>query len=346
MRLLTAVCLLAYLLIDSGGALLRAREAIALWASSVAPSLFPFLALLPALTDEAALVIYEKLFGKCMKKLFRISGACAAPCLIGMIAGSPAGSVATLRAYRSGAVSRRDARVLTALSTGAGPVFIISSVGGGMMNDVSKGVKLFLCAWISSLITAFLVSRVCTEGENAFSGGGKSADAPGAIREAVLGVLTVAGYMTVFRVFAGGLPETVYAFFEISGGCAAAASENDFVLACAVTGFGGIFKKLTKHFGRVHILMDTYTLFAAKISKFKNPINDVGVTTVYGLDDPKILEENTDVKFIKEHEMTPDVLINELKGMEKSVFKRVFAGKFSKKLYRLYEFTGSSAYGR
>lgn len=240
MRLLTAVCLLAYLLIDSGGALLRAREAMALWASSVAPSLFPFLALLPALTDEAALVIYEKLFGKCMKKLFRISGACAAPCLIGMIAGSPAGSVATLRAYRSGAVSRRDARVLTALSTGAGPVFIISSVGGGMMNDVSKGVKLFLCAWISSLITAFLVSRVCTEGETAFSGGGKNADAPGAIREAVLGVLTVAGYMTVFRVFAGGLPETVYAFFEISGGCAAAASKNDFVLACAVTGFGGV----------------------------------------------------------------------------------------------------------
>ena len=107
-----------------------------------------------------------------------------------------------------------------------------------------------------------------------------------------------------------------------------------------------LFEKLSKHFGRVHILMDTYTLFAAKMSKFKNPINDVGVTTVYGLDDPKILEENTDVKFIKEHEMTPDVLINELKGIEKSLFKRVFAGKFSKKLYRLYEFAGSSAYGR
>lgn len=107
-----------------------------------------------------------------------------------------------------------------------------------------------------------------------------------------------------------------------------------------------LFEKLTKRFGRVHIFMDSYTLFAAKMSKFKNPINDVGVKRVYGLDDPKILEENTGVKFIKEHDMTPDILINELHTVEKSIFKRIFAGKFSKKLYRLYEFAGSSAYGR
>lgn len=36
--------------------------------------------------------------------------------------------------------------------------------------------------------------------------------------------------------------------------------------------------------------MDCYTTFAAKASKIKNPINDVGMTTVYGIDDPKILE--------------------------------------------------------
>ena len=90
-----------------------------------------------------------------------------------------------------------------------------------------------------------------------------------------------------------------------------------------------LLARLSAHFGHVHILMDTYTLLAAKMTKFKNPINDVGVTTVYGLDDPRILEENTGIKFIKEHEMTPDILINELKGSEKAVFKKLFAGKFS-----------------
>jgi len=98
------------------------------------------------------------------------------------------------------------------------------------------------------------------------------------------------------------------------------------------------FESLTSYFSRVHILMDCYSLLAAKMSKFKNPINDVGVSTVYGLDDPRILEENTGIVFIKEHEMTPENLINELSAVEKSIFKKLFAGKFSKKLYKLYEF--------
>ena len=83
--------------------------------------------------------------------------------------------------------------------------------------------------------------------------------------------------------------------------------------------------------------MDCYTTFAAKASKYKNPINDVGVTVVYGLDEPRKLE-SSNFKFVKEHEMTPTYLINELKGIEKSIFKKLYAGSVSKKMYRLYEY--------
>lgn len=99
-----------------------------------------------------------------------------------------------------------------------------------------------------------------------------------------------------------------------------------------------ILKELEIHFNKINILMDCYTEFAAKASKYKNPINDVGVTSVYGIDNPKVLEENTNIIYIKEYEMTPDSLVNELKGMEKIIFKNVFGGGFSKKMYRLYEF--------
>ena len=40
-------------------------------------------------------------------------------------------------------------------------------------------------------------------------------------------------------------------------------------------------------------------------------------------------------------EMTPEEMIDELKGMEKVIFKKVYAGKISKKMYRLYEFTSA-----
>lgn len=99
--------------------------------------------------------------------------------------------------------------------------------------------------------------------------------------------------------------------------------------------------QLHEHFGKVHLLMDCYTEFAAKASKFKNPINDVGVTEVYGLDDPKALER-TGLRFVAEQDMTPTDLIAQLQGMERKVFQKLYAGRFARKLYRMYEFHGGN----
>lgn len=87
----------------------------------------------------------------------------------------------------------------------------------------------------------------------------------------------------------------------------------------------------------VRLLMDCYTKFAAKASKVKNPINDVGVTQVYGMDDPMVLEASG-LSFVKEHDMTPADLVDELRGMEKTIFRSLYAGGIAKKMYRLYEY--------
>ncbi len=94
---------------------------------------------------------------------------------------------------------------------------------------------------------------------------------------------------------------------------------------------------LCNHFQHISLLMDCYTVLAAKMSKYKNPINDVGVSTVYGIDQPKLLQ-NEDLIFVKEHNMTPQKLIDELNGVEKHIFKKIYTGNFSKKLYKLFEY--------
>ncbi len=99
-----------------------------------------------------------------------------------------------------------------------------------------------------------------------------------------------------------------------------------------------LLKDLSSQFNQVHLLMDCYTVWAAKASKYKNPINDVGVTEVHGIDDPKVLEEGTGLAFMKELEMTPKTYVNRLRGLEKVIFQKVFGGKLSTKMYRLYEY--------
>ena len=94
---------------------------------------------------------------------------------------------------------------------------------------------------------------------------------------------------------------------------------------------------LSNRFEKLCVLMDCYTTFAAKMSKYKNPVNDVGVTQLYGIDNPRILE-NDKFCFAKEHDMTPQKYIDELCGGEKIVFEKLYAGKASEKLYRLFEY--------
>ena len=98
-----------------------------------------------------------------------------------------------------------------------------------------------------------------------------------------------------------------------------------------------LLQQLSEHFGEVSLLMDCYSNLAAKLSKYKNPINDVGVSTVYGLDDPA-LPANSRLTFVKEHDMTPQRYIEQLHGMEKNIFRKLYAGNISRKLYHLWEY--------
>ena len=94
---------------------------------------------------------------------------------------------------------------------------------------------------------------------------------------------------------------------------------------------------LCAHFENIALLVDAYTTFAAKMSKRRNPINDVGVTEVYGIDDPQAYHTDK-LSFVKEHTMIPQKYVDELHGLERFIFAKLYAGGFSKKLYRLYEY--------
>ena len=90
-------------------------------------------------------------------------------------------------------------------------------------------------------------------------------------------------------------------------------------------------------YDKVHILMDVYTRFGASASKFKNPVNEVGVTQLYGMDDIQEILRGLRIKFVAEHTFTPRKLIDELRPAERAAFKLLFTGKLYRKIYRLME---------
>lgn len=99
----------------------------------------------------------------------------------------------------------------------------------------------------------------------------------------------------------------------------------------------GLFRALAARFEEIVLLTDCYTVLAAKLSGMRNPVKDVGVHTVYGLDDPAVLQAGG-LTYVQAHEMTPKSYTEALCGAEKAVFQKLYAGRMSEKLYRLYEY--------
>lgn len=83
--------------------------------------------------------------------------------------------------------------------------------------------------------------------------------------------------------------------------------------------------------------MDVYTEFGAKASRLKNPVKDVGVSRVYGIDDVKGFALAAGYQLVRELPMTPDNLVDELKGADRLIFRLLYSGRVARSTYRLYE---------
>lgn len=102
-------------------------------------------------------------------------------------------------------------------------------------------------------------------------------------------------------------------------------------LIALLTAFAG-------HFGRCDVLMDCYTTFAAKASRIKNPVKDVGAGIVSGMDDPRLPERAPGMRFAGELALMPDALIGQLPRGDRTFFRVVLAGPLTRRMYRLFAY--------
>lgn len=190
-----ALVVLAALLLRPESAVAGAQRAMRLWCAGVAPALFPFLALMSALTGAEACAAYNALLSRVMGPLFRLPGAAAPALVIGMISGSPGGAIAVRRVAAQTNMGRRDAQRLALALSGVSPAFLILGVGQGMYGSAALGLRLALIQAALQLLL-LLALRGHSGGEPL-----KLPEDRGEVRPiaaAVETVLGVCGYMVIF----------------------------------------------------------------------------------------------------------------------------------------------------
>ena len=96
--------------------------------------------------------------------------------------------------------------------------------------------------------------------------------------------------------------------------------------------------ELNQKLKNVHLLFDSYSKRGVKLSKIKNPVKKMNAQIKYGIDNPKdFLLLNENLKHIKTHLIKKDE--NNLKGFTKFIFNKLYCGKISQSIYKIYEFS-------
>lgn len=260
---------LLWLLLFAAGLLLCGREVSAAVVESLTlctqvllPALFPFFVLSGWLAASGSAAALAPLLQRPMGKLFHLSGACAPALLLGLVGGYPVGTNAAVQLYRAGQCSREDALSLLRFCNNAGPAFLISALGCGMLGDPRAGALLYGAQVLSALLIGVLFRRkssavkpdcITAESQPAFS----LSALLETVRSAFAAFQNVCAFVLFFSVMKrllfqlpllrqGGLPSALLSgLLEVTGGLSSLAALPlpwQLLLPCCafLAGFGGL----------------------------------------------------------------------------------------------------------
>lgn len=95
----------------------------------------------------------------------------------------------------------------------------------------------------------------------------------------------------------------------------------------------GLIAAFRRHFDEAEFVFDAYSPLAAKLTRWKNPINAVDAKIDFAMDDPALLEGEGCTCILNSDIITPD-MVARLHGADRLRFR--FMGKAGKNLYRIF----------
>ncbi len=247
---LGSFCFLVLICMNPDSALTAASDSLSTWALSVAPALLPFLIAAPALTCREVAELLSRVSGGFLR-LFRLPAHSTGALLIGFLSGSPSGAAALAAMNRHSSDSPGALLRASLMASGASPAFLLSGIAAGMLARPDLG-RILLCSQLGAVLLCGLLLRPFGQEKPCILRKTEPLR-QSAVLSAMLTLLTVGGYMTLFSVLARALSDLLsptletplLALTELAGGtralCALPVSlEAKLPLVSAAACFGGL----------------------------------------------------------------------------------------------------------
>lgn len=129
---------------------------VLLWSKAVLPALFPFFFLTKMLTELGSVQYIAIYFEKLTQKLFKVKGIASYAFIMSIFSGYPVGAKITSELYENGYISLKDMHKLCTFCSTSGPLFIIGTVGVGMLQSKTAGIIILVCHIVGAILNGVL----------------------------------------------------------------------------------------------------------------------------------------------------------------------------------------------
>lgn len=215
-------------------------DGLELWYKRLVPSLFPFAVAGNMLVATGALDGLRGL--NAVARWIGIPAAGTKALAVGAVSGYPVGAQISAELVESGQIKRNDLGRVAALASLCSPMFMVATVGVGMMDNTKVGVIVLLCHYLAHIVAYKLVFRTRNEYKvesdvlNIVQGRSLGALLRDSIDKAARTLVGVCGYIVLFSLVGRLLSRVPYlgadavavisTVLEMSSGCAGIAKST------------------------------------------------------------------------------------------------------------------------
>ena len=183
-----------------------ALDGALVWATILLPSLFPFIFFSRLFTTFEVTQNLSKPFSRATQKLYHCPSDSAYVFLLSVLCGYPIGAKLISDLYQDGKISKGQAYRSVSFVSNCGPMFIIGSVGVGMLHSPMAGIIILICHILSSLLNGLIYrkswKKFNSERLPATSEKNAQTSVSDIVFSSINSVLMVGGYVIIFFIVA------------------------------------------------------------------------------------------------------------------------------------------------
>ncbi len=148
---------------QAGESLEGAKSAVESCARVLIPGIFPFMVITQFALYTGAAQAFALPFGTVTEKVYKLPKVCSGVIILSLIGGYPVGAKMISTLYKQRKITQKQASRMALFCFGAGPAFVMGTVGAGILKNSGIGIIIFVSQLSASIITGLCVSVFCKE---------------------------------------------------------------------------------------------------------------------------------------------------------------------------------------